>query len=186
MAGEEVFTDTENRMQKAVDAVRKELSSIRAGRATPALVERIMVEYYGTSTPMQQLANIHATDARTLTIQPWDRTTLGEIEKAIQKSDLGINPTNDGQVIRLAVPQLTEERRKDLVKQTQKKLEEGHIAVRNLRRDAQDKMRDQEKKKEISEDDLKRNTERLQKMTDKYIEEINKLGKAKEAEMMEV
>jgi ribosome recycling factor len=183
---DDVFADVEHRMSKAVEALQRELQAIRTGRATPALVERLLVDYYGTPTPLQQIAAIHATDARTLTIQPWDRKALGDIEKAIQKSDLGINPTNDGQVVRLAMPPLTEERRKDLVKVVHKKVDEGKVAVRNCRRDAHDRLREQEKNKEISSDELKRGTDRLQKLTDRFTEEMEKVGHAKEAEILAV
>jgi ribosome recycling factor len=183
---DDVFADVEHRMAKAVEALQRELQAIRTGRATPALVERLLVDYYGTPTPLQQIAAIHATDARTLTIQPWDRKALGDIEKAIQKSDLGINPTNDGQVVRLAMPPLTEERRKDLVKVLHKKVDEGKVAVRNCRRDAHDRLREQEKNKDISSDDLKRGTDRLQKLTDRFTEEMEKVGHAKEAEILAV
>jgi ribosome recycling factor len=182
----DVYSDVQRRMEKAVEALQRELQTIRTGRASPALVERLPVEYYGTSTPLQQIAAIHATDARTLTIQPWDRKALPEIERAILKSDLGLNPTNDGQVIRLVMPPLTEERRKELVKVVHKKVDDARVAVRNCRRDAHDSLRDQEKKKEISADELKRGTERLQKLTDKYIEEVEKVGQAKEREILEV
>ncbi len=182
----DIFAEAERKMTKTVETFRQELQTIRTGRAAPALVERLPVEYYGSTMQLQQLAAIHATDARTLTIQPWDRKALGEIEKAIQKSDLGINPTNDGQVIRLALPAPTEERRKELVKQVHKKLDEAKVAVRNVRRDDHDKLREQEKKKEITADDLKRGTDRLQKLTDKYIDELDKVAAAKEREVMEV
>jgi len=183
---DDLFADVERRMKKAVEAFQRELQTIRTGRASPSLVERLMVDYYGTPTPLQQIAAIHATDARTLTIQPWDRKALGDIEKAIQKSDLGLNPTNDGQVIRLVLPALTEERRKDLVKVVHKKLDEAKVAVRNLRREGHDTLRDQEKKKEITADDLKRGTDRLQKVTDRYSEELEKVGQAKEREILEI
>jgi len=145
-----------------------------------------MVDYYGTPTPLQSIAAIHATDARTLTIQPWDRKALGDVEKAIQKSDLGLNPTNDGQVVRLTIPVLTEERRKELVKVVHKKVDEGKVAVRNCRRDGHDRLREQEKNKEISADDLKRGTDRLQKLTDRYIDEMDRVGHAKESEILAV
>lgn len=183
---EDVFADIERRMKKAVEAYQRDLSTIRTGRASPALVERLMVDYYGTPTPLQQVAAVHATDARTLTIAPWDRKVLADIEKAILKSDLGINPTNDGIVIRLALPPLTEERRKDLVKVVHKKLDEAKIAVRNIRRDGHDTLRDQEKKKDITTDDLKRGTDRLQKLTDKYTEELERVAQAKEREILEI
>ncbi|HEX6543728.1 MAG TPA: ribosome recycling factor [Ktedonobacterales bacterium] len=185
MAGD-VFADAQHRMNGAVEALRRDLQTVRTGRATPALVERLVVDYYDTPTPLAQLSSIHATDPRTLTIQPWDKKALSDIEKAIQKSDLGLNPNNDGTVIRLVLPPLTEERRKDLVKVLHKKVDEAKVAVRNIRRDAHDKLRDQEKKKEISADELKRGTDRLQKLTDKYIEDLDGVGQAKEREIMEV
>ena len=185
MAGD-LFTDVEHRMKGAVEALHRELGTVRTGRASPSLVERLSVEYYGTATPLQNIAAIHATDARTLTIQPWDRKAIGDIEKAILKSDLGLNPTNDGQVLLLAIPPLTEERRKDLVKVVHKKLDEAKVAVRNIRRDGHDHLRDQEKKKEISADELKRDTDRLQKLTDRYIAEVDKVGQAKEQEILSV
>lgn len=173
-------------MHQAIESLRRDLGTIRTGRASPALVERLMVDYYGTPTPLPQMANIHATDARTLTIQPWDRKTLGDIEKAIQKSDLGLNPTNDGNVIRITLPPLTEDRRRELVKVVHRKVDEGKVAIRNVRRDMHDRLRELEKAKQITEDDLKRNTERLQKMTDKYIEELDRIGQAKEQEILAV
>lgn len=182
----DIFSDAERRMSKAVEALKQDLATIRTGRANPALVERIQVEYYGAATPINQLATISVPDARQLVIQPWDRKILTDIEKAIQRSDLGINPNNDGQVIRLVIPPMSEERRRDMVKMLHRKLDEHKVAVRNIRRDAHDKLRDREKKKEISEDELKRNTEKLQKLTDRYIEEMEKVGKAKELEILEV
>jgi ribosome recycling factor len=183
---DDLFGDAERRMQKAIDVLRQDLAAIRTGRASSALVDRITVDYYGTPTPVSQVATISVPDARLLVIQPWDRKMLVDIEKAIQKSDLGINPSNDGQVIRLAIPPLNEERRRDMVKTLHKKLDEHKVAIRNIRRDAHDKLRDREKKKEISEDELKRSTERLQKLTDRFIEEMDKIGKSKELEILEV
>jgi ribosome recycling factor len=183
---DDLFADAERRMKKAVEALQRDLQGIRTGRASPALVERLMIEYYGTPTPLVQLAGIHATDARTLTIQPWDKKALADIEKAIQKSDLGIIPTNDGTVIRLALPPLTEERRHDLVKQVHRKLDEAKVAVRNIRRDAHDGLRAQEKNNELTTDDLKQETERLQKLTDRHIAELDQVGQAKEHEIMEI
>lgn len=182
----DVFADVEHRMKSAVEALQRELNTIRTGRASPTLLDRLMVDYYGTPTPVQQVATIHAPDARSLTIQPWDKNALGDIEKAIQKSDLGVNPTNDGQIIRLALPPLTEERRKELVKVAHKKVDEAKIAVRNCRRDGHDTLREQEKNKEISADDLKRSVDRLQKLTDRYIAELDKQGQAKEQEILSV
>jgi ribosome recycling factor len=183
---DDIFEDAERRMQKAVGSLKQDLATIRTGRASSALVERISVDYYGAPTPINQLATISVPEARLLVIQPWDRKLLTDIEKAIQRSDLGINPNNDGQVIRLAVPALNEERRREMVKVVHKKLDEHKVAIRNIRRDIQDKLRDREKKKEISEDELKRSTERLQKLTDRFIDEMDKVGKTKELEILEV
>lgn len=182
----DLFGDAERRMQKAVDALKQDLGAIRAGRASATLVDRITIEYYGAPTPLNQVASISVPEARLLVIQPWDRKLLVDIEKAIQRSDLGINPTNDGQVIRLNVPPMSEERRRDLVKTLHKKLDEHKVAVRNIRRDVQDKLREREKKKEVSEDELKRSTEKLQKLTDRFIDDMEKVGKTKEVEILEV
>jgi ribosome recycling factor len=182
----DLFADAERRMQKAVEALKQDLGTIRTGRASSTLVERIHVDYYGSPTPINQVASISVPEARLLVIQPWDRKMLTDIEKAIQKSDLGINPSNDGQVIRLNIPPMNEERRRELVKTLHKRLDEHKVAIRNIRRDVQDKLRDREKKKEISEDELKRSTERLQKLTDRHIDEMDKVGKAKEHEILEV
>jgi ribosome recycling factor len=173
-------------MKKSVDALRHHLGSIRTGRASPALVEQIKVEYYGTEMPINQVANISAADARMLVIQPWDRAALKPIEKAIQTSELGINPTNDGQVIRLAIPALTEQRRRDLTKNVRKEVEESKVALRNLRRDAQNDLKKLETDKQISADELKRAQEKLQELTDRFTREVDQVGAAKEAEVMEV
>jgi ribosome recycling factor len=183
---DDLFEDAQRRMQRAVEALKQDLGSMRTGRASAALLERITVDYYGTPTPINQVATISVPEARLLVIQPWDRKMLTDIEKAIQRSDLGINPNNDGQVIRLAIPPMNEERRRDMVKVLHKKLDEHKVAIRNVRRDTQDKLRDREKKKEVSEDELKRATDRLQKLTDRFIEEMDKAGKAKEREILEV
>lgn len=182
----DLFADAEHRMQQAVESLHKELSSLRTGRASPALLERLQVDYYGTPTPLQQIAAIHSPDARTLTIQPWDKKALPDIEKVIQKSDLGLNPSNDGSIIRIVIPALTEDRRKDLTKVLHKKVDEAKVSVRNVRRDVQDHLRDQEKAKTLTEDDHKRGLDRLQKLTDKYISEMDKVGQAKEREILEV
>lgn len=186
MAAEDLFEDAERRMKGAVSSLRQDLGSIRAGRASAALLDRIQVEYYGSPVPINQVATISVPEARLMIIQPWDRKMLTDIEKAIQKSDLGINPNNDGQVIRLVIPPMSEERRRDLVKSLHKKLDEHKVAVRNIRRDIHDKLRDREKKKEVSEDELKRSNDKLQKLTDRYIEEMDKVGKTKEQEILEV
>jgi ribosome recycling factor len=183
---DDIFSDTERRMQKAIEALRHDLAVVRTGRASAALLERIQIDYYGVPTPINQVATITVPDARMLIIQPWDRKLLIDIEKAIQRSDLGINPNNDGQVIRLNIPPLNEERRREMVKTVHKKLDEHKVAIRNIRRDCQEKLRDREKKKEISEDELKRSTERLQKLTDRFIDEMDKVGKTKELEILEV
>jgi ribosome recycling factor len=183
---EDVFADVEHRMKGAVEALHRELQTVRTGRASPTLVERLQVEYYGDMQPLQNVAAIHAPDARTLTIQPWDRKVLPDIEKAIQKSDLGLNPASDGTLIRIAIPALTEDRRRDLVKVVHKKVDEAKVAVRNCRRDGHNTLREQEKKKEISADELKRDTERLEKLTEKYITEVERVGSNKEQEIMAV
>lgn len=183
---QDVLQDAQERMAKAVEALRRDLVTIRTGRASPALVEHLRVDYYGTPTPLNQLASISIPEPRMIAIQPWDRQAIGPIEKAIQKSDLGLNPSNDGILIRLVLPQLTEQRRKELVKLVHKKVEEGRVAVRNVRRDGLDELRKRQKNKEISEDAERRLIDQLQKLTDKYIAEVDKLGKEKEAELLEV
>lgn len=182
----DTLTQAESKMKKSVEALRHHLSSIRTGRASPALLEPIKVEYYGSEMPINQLANVTAADARMLVIQPWDRSALKPIEKAIQQSDLGINPTNDGQVIRLAIPPLTEQRRRDLTKLVRKEVEESKVALRNLRRDAQNDLKKLETDKQISVDEHKRAQEKLQELTDRYTREMDHIGTAKEAEVMEV
>jgi ribosome recycling factor len=182
----EIFGDAERRMQKAVEALKQDLAAVRTGRASSSLIERIHVDYYGTPTPINQVASVSVPEARLLVIQPWDRKMLTDIEKAIQRSDLGINPNNDGLVIRLSIPPLNEERRREMVKTLHKKLDEHKVAIRNIRRDAHEKLRDREKKKEISEDELKRSAEKLQRLTDRYIDEMEKVGKTKELEILEV
>lgn len=182
----DLFTDAERRMQKAIEALKQDLAAIRTGRANSALLDRVLVDYYGTPTPINQVATISVPEARLMVIQPWDRKMLTDIEKAIQKSDLGINPNNDGQVIRLNIPPMNEERRREMVKTLHKRVDEHKVALRNIRRDVQDKLRDREKKKEVSEDELRRSTERLQKLTDRYIDDMDKVSKSKEQEILEV
>lgn len=183
---DEVLSDASTRMGKTIEALRKDLASVRTGRATPTLVDNIKVDYYGAPTPLKQMATISAPEARLLVIQPWDNTTIGEIKKAILKSELGLNPSSDGNVIRLAIPPLSEERRRELVKAVHKKAEEGRIALRNIRRDALEMLRDLEKEKEISQDEQKRAQERLQEITDSFIEKAGELAQAKEAELLQV
>jgi ribosome recycling factor len=173
-------------MRSAIQVLHDDLAAIRTGRASPGLVERLQIEYYGTPTPLMQLASISVPEPRTLTIKPFDQTTLKVIEKAIQSSDLGLNPNSDGKVIHLNLPPLNEERRRELVKHVHHRLEEARIAVRNIRRDSHNDMRDFEKEKLITEDDLKRGEEDLQKLTDRFVEEIAQHGKNKEIEIMEV
>ncbi len=182
----EVLSESDTKMRKAVEALRKDLNAVRTGRASPALVEHVRVDYYGVPTPIQQMAAVSVPDPKLIVIQPWDRTTLSSIEKAILKSDLGLTPTNDGNVIRMPVPALTEERRKDLVKMVRKRVEEGRIALRNIRRDAMEDLRKLEKDKQISADEDKRAQDQLQKLTNAFTGEIDKLGQSKEAELLEI
>jgi len=182
----DVYKDAETRMEKAIKTFKEDLATLRAGRATPALVEKIKVDYYGVMTPLNQMANISAPEPRLLVIQPWDVNTLNEIERAILKSDLGITPNNDGKVIRLIIPRLTEERRQELVKLVRRKAEECRIAIRNIRRDENDKIKGMEKNGEISEDDSHRAQNEIQKITDKYIDKVDEIMEKKEKEIMEV
>ena len=176
----------EERMKGVIEATKKEFAAVRTGRANAGILDRVMVEYYGTLTPLIQLANITVPDSRTLVVQPWDKTAIGPIEKGILKADLGLNPANDGSVIRISIPPLTEERRKDLVKLIRKEAEEKRVAIRNLRRDANEQIKQMEKDKEVSEDEAKRTLDEVQKVTNKYIEQIDKLLEHKEKEIMEV
>ncbi len=182
----DVQAGAKDRMQKAVEALRKDLQAIRTGRASASLIDHVRVEYHGSPMPVNQLGNVTVPESRMIVIQPWDRAALNAIEKAIQKSDLGITPSNDGAVIRLILPQLTEQRRKDLAKMVHKRVEEGRVAIRNIRRDAHDEIRKLEKSKEAAEDEARRATEQLQKTTDQFIAEVDKAGRDKEAELMEV
>lgn len=183
---EEVQGQAEKRMVKAVEALEHDLTAIRTGRASPALVERVHVEYYGSDTPLNQMAGITAPEPRMLIIQPWDKSSIPAIEKAIMKSELGLTPSNDGVVIRIVLPQLTEDRRRDLVKLVHRRVEEARVAVRNIRREAHDDVRDLRKENMATEDDVKQAEGRLQKLTDRYIAEADRIGQRKEAEVMEV
>jgi len=183
---DDVMKDAEVHMQKAIEALRRELLTIRTGRATPALVERVMVEYYGTPTPLNQVAGISAPEARLLMISPWEKNMIGPIEKAIQKAELGFNPTNDGKVIRIAVPALTEQRRRDFVKLIKQHVEECRVAIRNIRRHSMNDLKELEDEKLIAEDEHKRASEKLQALVDRYIRDAEHVGDAKEAEVMEV
>lgn len=182
----ETITDAESRMGKTMEALQRDLGGIRTGRASPALVDRISVDYYGTPTPLNQMAGIAVPEARLLVIQPWDRGAIADIEKAIMKSELGITPSNDGTVIRLAIPPLTEERRKQLVKVVHSTVEEAKVAVRNIRRDSMHQVRELLSEKTISEDDERRAEHQLDDLTKKFVEEADKIGKAKEHEVLEV
>jgi ribosome recycling factor len=183
---DDVLKEAEGKMKKSIEALRRELTTIRTGRASPTLIEHLPVEYYGTPTPLNQVAGISVPEARLLLVTPWDKSALGAIEKAIQKSELGFNPTNDGKVIRIAVPSLTQDRRRELVKLVKHHVEETRVALRNIRREALTDIKDLENEKMISEDDHKRGTERVQQLTDRYIREAEEVGSAKETEVMEV
>ncbi len=183
---DEVLGELRQRMHKSEDALQDDLMSIRTGRATPALVERLPVEYYGTMTPLNQMASIAAPEPRLLVIRPWDASALADIERAILKSDLGLTPMNDGKLIRLSIPRLTEERRRELVKVVSRRVEEARVAVRNLRRDALQDLKEFEKEKMISEDDFYRGKDEVQKLTDESIERIDEIGERKENDVMEI
>ncbi len=179
-------TEFEAKMKKSIEAYKNELDSVRAGRANPNVLSRIMVDYYGTPTPVNQIGSVSTPDARTIVIQPWDSSTLKNIEKAILASDIGITPANDGKVIRLVFPQPTEERRKELKKQVSKLGEDAKVAIRNIRRDAMDKAKDMKKNGEMTEDEQKASEKLVQDVTDKFIKEIDSITSAKEKEIMEI
>ncbi|MCM3739016.1 ribosome recycling factor [Oceanobacillus luteolus] len=181
-----VFTEMKEKMEQAVQAFSRNLATVRAGRANPSLLDSVFVDYYGASTPLNQLASVGAPEARLLVVTPYDKTALGEIEKAIQKADLGLTPSNDGNVIRINIPALTEERRKELVKVVGKFAEESRVQVRNIRRDANDQLKALEKQSEITEDELRKLQDDVQKETDQFIGKIEQLAKEKEKEIMEV
>ena len=183
---EDLVSDAIQRMNKSVDATHEHFNSVRTGRAAPALLDRIQVDYYGTPTPLNQLATINVPEARMLTVQPFDPSSVKTIEKAIMESDLGLTPSNDGKLIRLPIPQLTEERRKDLVKVVRHRAEEGRIAVRNVRRDAMKRLEELVRNGDVGDDDERRAEERVQKLTDDHIHTIDELLKRKEAEILEV
>ena len=183
---DDVYHDMDYKMERSLAALRKDLSRIRTGRATLALLEGIDVDYYGTPTPLNQMSTLAAPEGRLLTIQPWDKSQIGLIEKAIQRSDLGLTPMNDGKIIRLSIPPLTAERRKDLVKQVKKIGEEAKIALRNVRREGNETLKDLEKTKDISQDDLRRGQEQVQKITDRFISQVDDVLNAKEHEILEV
>ncbi|HEY3998139.1 MAG TPA: ribosome recycling factor [Candidatus Xenobia bacterium] len=186
MVEQTLFRDTEERMKKAMDVLKREMSTIRTGRAAPGLLDHIKVDAYGQAMPIKQCGNINVPEPRMIVIQPWDKGLLGAIEKAIQKSDLGINPTNDGVSVRLSFPPLTEERRKEIVKMMRKRGEEGKVTLRNLRRDAIEELRKEEKAGKATEDEVKRAQDQIQKLTDKYTKEFDEVLAGKEKEILEV
>ncbi|ABM29128.1 ribosome recycling factor [Nitratidesulfovibrio vulgaris] len=183
---ESILLDAEERMEKAIAALEREFSRLRTGRASASLVDGIKVDYYGTPTPISQVASVAVPDSRCITIQPWDRNAFSLIEKAILKSDLGLNPVNDGKIIRINIPPLTEERRKDLGKMARKYAEEAKVAVRNVRRDANEQLKKLEKNKELSEDDLRKAQEDVQKLTDRFVAKTDEKAGAKEKEIMDI
>ena len=182
---DKLLSESESKMKKAVEALKRKLATIRTGRASPGLIEGLMVDYFGTSMPLNQLANISVPEARLLAIQPWDKQAISLVEKAILQANLGLNPSNDGTLIRIPIPPLTDERRQELVKMVQKRVEEGRVSIRNARRDSVDQARSLKKNKEISEDQERRAEERLQKLTDDYVRRINDAGAAKEKDLIE-
>lgn len=182
----EVNKSAEEKMNKAVKATKDDFNTVRTGRARPSLVENIMVDYYGTQTPIQQMAKVVAPEARTIVIEPWDKTVIADVERAILKANLGLTPNNDGSVIRINIPQLTEERRKELAKVIREKSEKGRIAIRSIRHEANDELKELENESEISEDDYHRGLDKIQEITDQYIKKIDQLMSDKEEEIMEV
>jgi ribosome recycling factor len=182
----DVKSDAEGRMKKAIEALQRELATVRTGRASPQLVDRVEVDYYGAMTPLNQLAGVTAPEARLLVIQPWDKGSLPAIEKAIRTADLGVNPTNDGDLIRIAIPALTEERRKEMVKIVRSRVEDSRVAIRNIRRDAISQIKELAQEKMIGEDDEHRGEQEIQELTNKYIAQAEKTGKEKEEDVLEV
>jgi ribosome recycling factor len=182
----ETLADAERKMQRAVEAMERDFQGLRTGRASTALVERLHVDYYGTQTPLNQLASISVPEPHQIVIQPWDRGVIGAIEKAIQKSDIGLTPNADGTVVRLNIPQLTEERRKDIVKSVHKRMEEARVEIRNLRREAADGLKKEERDGEVGADEARRQLDQLRKITDRVVGEVDRLGAGKEQEVLEV
>jgi ribosome recycling factor len=183
---DEIFEDLKERMGKSIDSLKREYSRLRTGRASVSLLDGIRVTYYDTPTPLNQMASLAVPEPRLIVIQPWDKTAIGDIEKAILKSELGLTPMNDGKVIRIAIPPLTEERRKELVKVARKMAEDNKVAIRNIRRDANDMLKDLKTEKEITEDDLYRSQDEVQKLTDDFISQVDELCAAKEKEILEI
>ena len=182
----EIIANNEERLEKSIAALKREFGSLRAGRATPSLLDKVMVDYYGTPTPVNQVAKVSVPEPRMILITPWGKSLMHDIEKAIMKSDLGLSPNSDGTAIRLSIPQLTQERRQELVKTVGKKAEEAKVAIRNIRRDGNDAIKKLEKAKEITEDESKRGQESMQKLVDKYIKQVDAAREAKEKEVLEV
>jgi len=183
---EQMLAETSSKMSKAIEALTRDLMAIRTGRASPALVDHLKVDYHGVPSPINQIASVSVPEAKMILIQPWDRSAIRSIEKAILISDLGLNPTSDGNVIRITIPPLTEDRRRELTKVVRKRVEESRVELRNLRRDSLDSLRHAEKNKEISQDQCTRASDQLQKLTDAFIDKVNHVGQSKEAEIMEV
>jgi len=181
-----VIHESEEKMKRTIEILRKEFSTLRAGKANPSILDKVMVDYYGTPTPINQLANISVPEPRLLTIQPWDKSSIPAVEKAILKSDLGLNPSSDGSIIRIIIPQLTQERRLELVKTIKKKAEESRVSIRNIRRDSNERIKGLEKAKTVSEDEAKKSQDEMQKLTDKFIKEVDHVLDIKEKEIMEV
>ncbi|MEK7689272.1 MAG: ribosome recycling factor [Deltaproteobacteria bacterium] len=181
-----IFKELKDKMDRSIDALHREIAKLRTGRASLSMLEGIRVDYYGTPTPINQLATMSIPESRLITIQPWDAGVLSDIEKAVMNSDMGLTPTNDGKLIRISIPQLTEERRKEIVKTAKKNAEEGKVAIRNNRRDANEEIKKLEKDKTISQDDLKKSQTKIQEITDKYIDRVDDILKHKEKEIMEV
>ncbi|PYZ98041.1 ribosome recycling factor [Alteribacter lacisalsi] len=181
-----IMNDAKSRMDKSVESLRKELSTLRAGRANPSILDKVQVEYYGMMTPLNQLATISVPEARMLTIQPFDKSSLADIERAIQKADLGLTPSNDGNIIRITIPALTEERRAELVKLVRRYAEDAKVAIRNIRRDSNDELKKLQKEGELTEDDLRRSQDEVQKLTDSYVKTVDETADNKEKEIMEV
>ncbi|MGM9581642.1 MAG: ribosome recycling factor [Anaerovibrio sp.] len=186
MLVKEIIANNEERLEKSIAALKREFGSLRAGRATPSLLDKVMVDYYGTPTPVNQVAKVSVPEPRMILITPWEKSLMHDIEKAIMKSDLGLSPNSDGTAIRLSIPQLTQERRQELVKTVGKKAEDAKVAIRNIRRDGNDAIKKLEKAKEITEDESKKGQESVQKLVDKYIKTVDTLREAKEKEIMEV
>ena len=186
MSADDVLREAEDHMQKSVEATKRELATVRTGKATPAILDGVKVDYYGSPTPLNQVAGVSAPEARLLTVQPYDKSAIGEIEKAIRAADLGLNPANDGTLIRIPIPQLTEERRRELVKVVGGMIEHGRVAIRNVRHHSNDKLKHLKKDGDLTEDQLERHTKRVQEVTDKYVALMDEMLKTKENELMEI